>query len=81
MGAFCSVAWDYSDLRKADYATVPLMTSGSLNFPDKIRYEAGTSVYLFQFNSSWDIEDVLTCFIVSKNDLDKAFGEQTGNVS
>jgi hypothetical protein len=69
----CSVGWDYSGLREADYATIPLRTSGSLNFPDKILYQTDTSVYLLQFNSSWNIEAVLTQFIVKKDDLDKAF--------
>lgn len=74
-GAFCSVGWDYSGLRKADYATIPLMTSGSLNFPDKILYQADTATYVLQLNSSWNIDAVLTQFIVKKDDLDKAFGE------
>jgi len=76
----CSVGWDYSDLRKADYATIPLMTSGSLNFPDKILYQADTATYLLQFNSSWNIDAVLTQFIVKKDHLDKAFGEEAGKV-
>ncbi|MHC4119826.1 MAG: hypothetical protein ACYSWO_20205 [Planctomycetota bacterium] len=71
-----SVAWDYSALRKADYATIPLMTSGSVNFPDKILYEADTATYLLQFNSSWNIDAVLTRFIIKKDDLDKAFDKQ-----
>jgi hypothetical protein len=71
--AHCTVGWDYSGLRKADYATIPLRTSGSLNFPDKILYQADASVYLLQHNSSWNIEAVLTQFIVKKDDLDKAF--------
>jgi len=71
--AFCSVGWDYSGLRKAEYATIPLMTSGSLNFLDKILYKADTATYLLQFNSSWNIDAVLTEFIVKKDDLGKAF--------
>lgn len=72
----CSVGWDYSGLRKADYATIPLMTSGSLNFPDKILYKADSAAYLLQFNSSWNIDAVLTRFIINKDDLDKAFDKQ-----
>jgi hypothetical protein len=79
-GAFCSVGWDYSRLGKTDYAAIPLMTSGSLNFPDKIRYEGDTATYLLQFNSSWNIDAVLTQFIVKKDDFDKAFGEEAGKV-
>jgi hypothetical protein len=71
--AHCTVGWDYSGLREADYATIPLRTSGSLNFPDKILYQADASVYLLQHNSSRNIEAVLTQFIVKKDDLDKAF--------
>ena len=69
----CSVGWDYSGMREADYATVPLRTSGSINFPDNILYKTDASVYLLQLNSSWNIEAVLTQFIVKKDDLDKAF--------
>ena len=76
----CSVAWDYSGLRNADYATIPLMTSGSLNFPDKILYKAEDDTYLLQFNSSWKIEAVLTQFIIKKDDLDEAFDKQRANV-
>ena len=76
----CSVRWDYSGLQKADYATIPLMTSGSLNFPDKILYDADTVTYLLQFNSSWNIDAVLTRFSVKKDDLNKAFGEQGADV-
>jgi hypothetical protein len=76
----CSVGWDYSDLRKADYATIPLMTSGSVNFPDKILYQADIATYLLQFNSSWNIDAVLTQFIIKKDDLDKAFGEEVRKV-
>jgi hypothetical protein len=76
----CSVGWDYSGLRKADYATIPLMTSGSLNLPDKILYKTDTASYLLQFNSSWNIEAVLTQFIVKKDDLDKAFDKHGQNL-
>lgn len=72
----CSVGWDYSGLRNTDYAKIPLMTSGSLNFPDKICYAADSATYFLQFNSSWNIDAVLTQFIVKKGDLDKAFGKQ-----
>jgi len=72
----CSVGWDYSGLRNTDYVKIPLVTSGSLNFPDKIGYAADSHTYFLQFNSSWNIDAVLTQFIVKKGDLDKAFGKQ-----
>ena len=67
----CSVGWNYSGLASADYADVPLRTSGSLNFPDKILYDTTASAYRLQFNSSWGIEAVLTEFVVRKDDLER----------
>jgi hypothetical protein len=68
-------------LQKTDYAAIPLMTSGSLSFPDKICYDSANTAYLLQFNTSWNIKTVLTQFIIKKHDLDKAFGKQGANVS
>lgn len=71
----CSVGWNYSQIRESDYVTLPLMTSGSVNFPDKIVYDREPLEYLLQFNSSWNIDGVLTQFVVKKKDIDQAFQE------
>jgi hypothetical protein len=34
-----SVTWDYSSLKNFDCADLPLRTSGSISFPDKIEYD------------------------------------------
>lgn len=34
------VSWDYSALKTVNYVRLPLRTSGSINFPDKITYNA-----------------------------------------
>ncbi len=69
----CSVGWDYSKLKKTDYVTMPLMASGSLNFPDSIICNTATDNYTLFFNSSWQIEAVLTYFVVQQDDIYKAF--------
>ncbi len=72
----CQVGWDYSALSQADYATIPLKTSGSIDFPDNIIYKRDKGIFLLQFDSSWGIKAVLTQFIVKKSDLDQAFEKQ-----
>ena len=67
------VSWDYSSLKTVNYVNLPLRTSGSINFPDKITYDADTKRYFFNFNSSAKVEEMLTQFWVLKKDLDEAF--------
>ena len=69
----CSVGWDYSGLRGAAYAAIPLKIVGSPNFPDKILYEPEADAYLLRFNSGWKIDAVLTQFTVKRSDLAQAF--------
>ena len=69
-----SVAWDYSGLRSKDYVELPLRTSGSINFPEKIEYDAGAEAYQLNFNPS--IKPVYqTLFWILKKDLKKVFGD------
>lgn len=66
------VSWDYSALKTVNYVNLPLRTSGSTNFPDKITYDAENKTYCFHFNSSTNLEETLTQFWVLKKDLDEA---------
>lgn len=68
-----SVSWDYSSLKNVNYVNLPLRTTGSINFPDRITYDADTKIYSFNFNSSAKFEETLTRFWVLKKDLDTAF--------
>jgi len=67
-----SVTWDYSSLKSVNYVHLPLRTSGLINFPDKILYDANAKIYAFNFNSSVKLEEVLTQFWVTKKDLEEA---------
>ena len=67
-----SVSWNYSDLQNVEYADLPLRTSGSINFPDKINYDAETQAYFLNFNSSAEREEMLTRFWVLKAELAEA---------
>jgi hypothetical protein len=68
-----SVGWDYSSLSKLDYVELPLKTSGSISFPDRILYDTRSQNYEFDFNSSLNREECLTRFWVSKQDIEEAF--------
>lgn len=65
-------SWDYSALKSVNYVNLPLRTSGSINFPDKITSNAGKQIYSFNFNSAANLEEMLTQFWVLKKDLDEA---------
>lgn len=68
-----SVAWDHSRLKDKDYAELPLRTSGSINFPEKITYEASSTTYRLNFDASLKAE-YQTWFWIWKKDLEEAFG-------
>ena len=68
-----SVGWDYSRLKEKDYAEIPLHTSGSINFPNEIAYDASSAAYHLNFNPSLKAE-YQTWFWILKKDLEKAFG-------
>ncbi len=67
------VGWNYSRLANQDYATLPLRTSGSINFPDRIVDVPAAAAYRFDFNSRLKREQSLTSFWVRVDDLEAAF--------
>ena len=67
-----SVGWDYSGLKSKDYVELPLRTSGSINFPEKIEYDASSEAYHLNFNPSLRPE-FQTLFWILKKDLKKVF--------
>ena len=69
-----SVTWDYGHLKEVEYADLPLLTSGSINFPDAITFEAEREAYRLNFNSSAKLEEMLTQFWVLKAELAIALG-------
>jgi hypothetical protein len=71
-----AVSWDYRSLKNVKYAGIPLHTSGSIDFPDKITYDNTTGAYRFSFDSSASVEEILTEFWVLKSDLRKVFTQK-----
>jgi hypothetical protein len=70
-------SWEYSGLSKSYYADLPLQTSESINFPDRIVPDQLNQAYRFDFNSGLNLDEALTSFWVTKKDLEDAFDEPT----
>ena len=62
---------DFRALARSDYARLPLRTSGSIVFPDKIMFSSATGLY--RLDCTPDVNRVvpLTSFWVRKVDLDE----------
>lgn len=71
-----AISWDFTSLKNAEYAAVPLDAYGSASFPDKITYDKDAKVYRLSFGSSYNIEEMQTEFRVMKADLKKAFSQR-----
>jgi hypothetical protein len=56
---------------------LPLQTSESINFPDRIVPDQLNQAYRFDFNSGLNLDEALTSFWVTKKDLEDAFDEPT----
>jgi hypothetical protein len=69
-----AVSWDYARLANQDYASLPLKTSGSINFPDQVVDVTEEGAFRFDFNSRLKREQSLTSFWVRREDLEAAFG-------
>jgi hypothetical protein len=68
-----AVGWDYGTLINRDYASLPLLTTGSINFPDRIVEVVEAAAYRFDFNSRLQSAQSLTSFWVRIEDLEAAF--------
>jgi len=65
------VGWDFRSLARADYARLPLHTTGSIVFPDRIMFLSAIGLYRLDCNSELNREVSLTSFWVRKTDLDE----------
>ena len=71
---YCQVGWNFASQYKGKlYVEIPLKTSGSIVFPDKIQLDE--QVYLLYFSSGWSIHKVKTTLRVNKADLLDAFNK------
>jgi hypothetical protein len=68
-----SVVWDFRPLATQSFADQPLRTSGSVVFPDTIRYHPATGRYALHYHSSWGIPEAETVLYVQRSDLTAAF--------
>lgn len=71
----CSVHLGQSHLANQKFCDLPLITSGSIAFPDNITLDTITNEYILVFFSSWEIEKVKTILRFKKADLDLKFEE------
>jgi hypothetical protein len=65
--------WDYSDLAKRLYVELPLRTSDTLDFPDRIAFDEANHAYRLDFNSKLNVEESLSTFWITRSDLEEAF--------
>ena len=69
------VAWDFTAYRDKPRIELPLKTSGSIAFPDRIVYEAKSQRYKLRFFSKLKIESAETTLYIPRADLLAAFGK------
>jgi hypothetical protein len=62
---------DFRALARSDYARLPLRTSGSIVFPDKIVFSSAAGLYRLACTPELNREVPLTSFWVRKVDLDE----------
>ena len=71
-----SVSWDFRPLAAEPFASLPLMTSGSIALPDSIVHDTGTDRYALHFMSSWRaIPSATTTLYIRRSDLVSAFAD------
>lgn len=69
----CSVGWDFTKYKDKDFIGVPLKTSGSIAFPERVLLDQERNKYLLIFFASWKIEEVETILEIDKADLIEEF--------
>lgn len=72
-----SVGWDFTAYTNKSSIHLPLKTSGSIAFPEKIELDATGDRYKMSFFTSWKIESVVTVLYVSRKDLSEQFDKIT----
>ncbi len=72
-GGRSSVGWNYTRLYSQDYVDLPLLTSGSVNPPKTIDFDAMRQVYALRHNAGWKLDYVETVLYIRKPDLDALF--------
>ena len=68
-----SVSWDFTSSTSRSWIDLPLKTSGSIAFPDKIEFDVKGDRYKMSYFANWKIESVVTVLYVSRKDLKEQF--------
>ena len=68
-----SVVWDFTGWAQRPYIDQPLLTGGSIAFPERIEYSAATGRYTLRYFSSWGVPSAETVLYIDRVDLIAAF--------
>lgn len=68
-----SVGWDFSTYTNRSRVDLPLKTSGSIAFPEKIEFDSTGDRYKMSFLTSSKIESAVTILYISRKDLSEQF--------
>jgi hypothetical protein len=68
-----SVGRDFTKLKDKPYADMPLKTSGSISFPDKIQYIEKEKKYKLGFMTSCGVKTAITYLYINEKDLESEF--------
>lgn len=68
-----SVVWDFTSYVNKSSIELPLRTSGSIAFPDRIEYEEKADRFKMGFFSSWNIPSAETSLYLRRKDLIEQF--------
>lgn len=72
---FAPVSWDFTRYAERPYIEQPLLTSGSIAFPEEVRYESSMNRYELRYFTSWGVPSVETVLYVNRKDILNAFEE------
>jgi hypothetical protein len=73
---FASVSWDFTSYAERPYIKQPLVTSGSIAFPERVEYDSSTDRYELRYFSSWNVPSAETVLYVNRKDIVNAFDKQ-----
>lgn len=70
-----SIGWNFTGLKNAAYAELPLRYNRALAFP-KISFDSTSGIFQFGFMADWDIPSARTYLFFKRKDLLEAFDKQ-----
>lgn len=70
---FASVSWDFTHYAGRPYIDQPLLTSGSIAFPEQVTYESTTERYELRYFTSWGVASAETVLFINRKDIINAF--------